>query len=332
MVKPIAVKAQTEKEKSHKLEIDLRDSLKHDPDNASIHYLTGWALWKQGKLDDAISEYREALRLRPDFPGAHVEIGIALKGKGDSDGELAEYRAAVRLDPDNVHAHRFIATSLFARNSDLDTAITECRITVRLDPTDAYMHMLLARMLEKKGDKEGAIAEYRESLRLEPQDALTHHQLSKVLESNGDVEGASQECERAHSLKPEDDLYGRCERIRERAAEASFKASTREDALRKLTEQIDVVTGKGRRTLALIADVSTWYEIDPKHPNAVAESQELRKFLTAFKEEYDKLLSIYVINEHLYEKEDRALLQGPGDLSEQIESKMRQLKAMGFEI
>ena len=45
MVKPIAVKAQIEKEESHKLEIDLRESLKRDPKNASVHYFTGWALW-----------------------------------------------------------------------------------------------------------------------------------------------------------------------------------------------------------------------------------------------------------------------------------------------
>jgi tetratricopeptide (TPR) repeat protein len=331
-LRPLAVEAQIQNEESHKLENELRDYLKHDPDNASVHYLTGWALWMQGKLDHAITEYREALRLRPNFPGAHIEIAIVLNGKGDSAGELAEYRAAVRLDPNNADAHGFIATLLFAQNSDLDTAIVECRTTVRLAPADAYMHFLLAQMLEKKSDKGGAIAEYRESVRLEPQKAFTHYQISKLLESNGDVEGASQECERAHSLEPDEDLYSNCERIRERVAEASFKASTREDALRKLTEQIDVVTGKGRRALALITDVSSWYEINPKHPDAVAESQELRKFFTAFKEEYDKLLTIYVINEHLYEKEDRDLLNGPSDLSGQIDSKMRQLKAMGFEI
>jgi len=330
-VRPLTFKAiENEKEEYHKLEINLRDPLIHDQDNASVHYLTGWALWKQGKLDDAIREYREALRLRPNFPGAHVEIGIALKGKGDSDGELAEYRAAVRLDPDNADAHRFIAMSLFERNADLDTAIAESRITVRLDPTDAYVHALLARMLEKKGDKGGAIAEYRESLRVEPQNALTHYHLSKLLESNRDIEGAMQECELAHSLEPEDDLYSGCERIRERIAEASFEASTREDALRKLTEQIQVVTGKGRRTLALIADVSSLCEIDPKQPDAVAKSQELRTFFTAFKEEYDKLLKIYVINQSLYQKEDSKLLNEPSALSEQIESKMSQLKAMGF--
>ena len=114
-------------------------------------------------------------------------------------------------------------------------------------------------------------------------------------------------------------------------SENTFRASNREEAVKKLQEQNDVVLGKERRTLALIRDVAVWFEVDPKHSEAVSKAKQLREFYAAFHEEYRRLLFIYRANESILERGDILLLQEAMSGSDELESKMRQVKAMGFQ-
>ena len=63
--------------------------------------ITPWVLprFGEGKVDDAIAEYRAALRLDPDSPEAHLNLGIALVVKGKLDEAIAEFREAFRSSP-----------------------------------------------------------------------------------------------------------------------------------------------------------------------------------------------------------------------------------------
>jgi len=128
------------------------------------------------------------------------------------------------------------------------------------------------------------------------------------------------------------------ERAAHEKEDAELKAVTRTEALDKLNAQIDVVIGKGRRTLALIERSQTWYEVDKNHPDALEEAKDLRAFYPAFQEEYDKLWKIVIFNKDLWKGKDSAdseafvLIREPFTLNKEIESQMRRLKAMGFEL
>lgn len=114
------------------------------------------------------------------------------------------------------------------------------------------------------------------------------------------------------------------------AAVESLKALTRDDAIRRVKEQNDIAVGKEQRTIALIRDVTTWYEVDSSHPDAVAKARQLRDFYAAFHDEYAKLHLTYGANKSFFNGEDIFLLEESMSGAEEIESKMRRLKAMGF--
>ena len=59
----------------------------------------GNALKDQGKLDEAVAEYREALRIDPSFALARYNLGEALRQQGDRAGAAREFRAFLRLAP-----------------------------------------------------------------------------------------------------------------------------------------------------------------------------------------------------------------------------------------
>jgi tetratricopeptide (TPR) repeat protein len=134
------------------------------------HYNLGVALRDQGKLDEAVAEYREAIRLKPDDADAHSNLGWALQKQGKLAEAVAEYREAIRLTPDDAGAHIRLGVALQAKGL-LDQAITEFNEALRLKPDDAGAHIRLGTALWAKGLLDQAITEFKEALRLKPDDA-----------------------------------------------------------------------------------------------------------------------------------------------------------------
>jgi tetratricopeptide (TPR) repeat protein len=62
----------------------------------------GNALSHQGRLDEAITEYRRAIRLNPANASAHRSLGTALHDQGKADEAVAELREAIRLNRDRA--------------------------------------------------------------------------------------------------------------------------------------------------------------------------------------------------------------------------------------
>jgi len=81
--------------------------------------------------------------------------------------------------------------------------------------------------------------------------------------------------------------------------------------------------------LALIGQVSTWYEVDKDHPEATAKAEDLRTMNLKFNTYWHDLILYADANNSLLQEQDLALI--PFDMKKEIDSKMRQLKAMGFE-
>ena len=94
------------------------------PADAEAHYNLGVALKAQGKLEEAIAEFRAAIRLKPDYAEAHSNLGIALRAQGKLEEAIAEYRAAIRLKPDNAEAHDNLGIALEDQGK-LEEAVAE---------------------------------------------------------------------------------------------------------------------------------------------------------------------------------------------------------------
>jgi tetratricopeptide (TPR) repeat protein len=180
---------------------EYKKALELDPKYAAAHNNLGVALGAQGKVAEAIAEYRQAIHLDPKDAMAHNNLGVALKEQGRVAEAIAEYRQAIALDPKFALAHTNLGVAL-KEQGQLDDAIAEYRHAIALDPKDAMAHCNLGNALKAQGKVAEAIAEYRHAIDLDPKFALAHNNLGVALKEQGNLPEAMAECRHAIQLDP----------------------------------------------------------------------------------------------------------------------------------
>ena len=117
------------------------------------------ALSEQGKLDEAIAEYREAMRLKPDLAEAHTNLGIALlrpgeAGRGDRRAPRgAAAQARLRRGPQQPRHRPEQTRGSWTRRSPSTAKRSGS------SPTDSDAHNNLGIALRDQGKLDEAIAE-----------------------------------------------------------------------------------------------------------------------------------------------------------------------------
>ena len=166
----------------------------------------GLALRAQGKLDEAVAEYRVAIRLNPDDvlgplqPRRRPEIAGELRRRdrrlprsrsGSSPmttgptstsatpciprgswTRRSTYRVAIRLEPEQYVAHYYLASALCFQGK-FDEAIAECRVAIRLMPDHAPAYEKLGLTLGYRGKYEEGLVALRRALELAPPGSIT---------------------------------------------------------------------------------------------------------------------------------------------------------------
>jgi eukaryotic-like serine/threonine-protein kinase len=161
----------------------------------------GNALDSQGKLDEAIAEYRKAIDLDPKYPYAHCNLGNVLAKQNKPDEAIAEYRKAIDLDPKNAISHFNLGVALVGQRK-LDEAVGEYRKAIDLDPKHANSHTNLGIALDGQGQLGEAVREHRKAIDLDPKCAPAHANLGAALCEQGKPDEAIAECRKAIDLDP----------------------------------------------------------------------------------------------------------------------------------
>ena len=81
----------------------LSNAVRLDPNDPDIHGARALLLVRQGRLDEAKTEYLDALRLQPHSANWHAGLGVVLFRQGRIEDAASELSEAVRLNPDERH-------------------------------------------------------------------------------------------------------------------------------------------------------------------------------------------------------------------------------------
>jgi tetratricopeptide (TPR) repeat protein len=189
----------------------------------SAYTTIGAALARQGRLPEAIVEYRRALAVEPDHADALGNLADALLAQGSLEEASVRYGEYLKLRPSNADAATNWGMTLL-RLGRLDEAIEAFRRASTVDPRQARN---LANALYDKGDIDQAVAAARRAVAALPDDAHAHDVLGRSLAAQGHVAEAVVHFERALTIDPAH------EDARKHLAQAVQTKGRREPALRR---------------------------------------------------------------------------------------------------
>ena len=142
-----------------------KHTLSKNPDCWMAHCNLGAAFAAQGKLEEAIAEYREALRLEPNFTEAHNNLANELVAQGKPEEAIPEFERALQLEPRYPDAHNNLAVQL-ARQGRVAEAIQHWEEAIRLLPGYAEAEYNLALTLARQGRTDEAVQHFQRALQL----------------------------------------------------------------------------------------------------------------------------------------------------------------------
>jgi Flp pilus assembly protein TadD len=179
----------------------LRHAIAVTEDNDLMHNNLGAMLVGQGRLDEAIEQFRLADKVHPNSARVHDNLGAALAKQGKLEEAIQHLREAIRLDADWAGAHNNLGAVL-GQLGQFDEAMNHLRTAIRLTPRDAGAHCNLADALALVGRLDEAIGQYQEALRLKPDDPETRRNLGVALARQGRLKEAIAQLQTAVEANP----------------------------------------------------------------------------------------------------------------------------------
>ena len=179
-----------------------RQVLALTPDDALAHSNLGTALAAQGRLDEAVGHYERALALAPGDADAHSNLGNALLSLGRADEGVASLRRALDVDPGSAEAHAALGIALHD-SGELDDAIVHLRRAIDLGVVAAELHNRLGIALGSAGRLDAAAVEFRRALDLEPGHIDAHANLGTALQMQGRLDEAVAQFREALRVAPD---------------------------------------------------------------------------------------------------------------------------------
>jgi len=178
----IYLTATVDRNKVWKNDLNLwADSVAKSPDSAMSHEYYGGALYMNGRVDEAIEQYKHSIIIDRNLADAHINLGVAYFSKGLIDEAIKEFLAVIEINPNYVEAYDYLGRA-FKKNGFTEKAIYQFKRCIEVDPNYAEGHNQLAILYLKTGNIESAIREFNIALRINPTNKEYQNNLNAAMQ------------------------------------------------------------------------------------------------------------------------------------------------------
>ena len=139
-----------------------------NPHLADAFYSRANALYRQNKLDEAISDYDQAIAMHREFAEAYFNRAYIYYEQDNIEQAIDDYRQAVVHDFDFAEAYFFLGL-IYDELGQVDLAFENYASAISYSPDFAESYFNQARIHELLGNMEEASFGYTETFRLKPQ-------------------------------------------------------------------------------------------------------------------------------------------------------------------
>ena len=203
--------------------------------NYVAHDNRGLYLFKAGRVDEAMQDYRAALAINPGYLNANNNLGHAFTELGRPAEAVPRFRVALKAQPDHLEVRNNLANALadlgqlaeatehydfvLARRPDHSNALNGSAVllamqnrpaeakarlerVLRLAPDNASAHANLGNVCAMLGLRDEALGHYRRAAELNPTDAHTRYLIGALLNEQGKSAEAAEMLQRSLALRP----------------------------------------------------------------------------------------------------------------------------------
>jgi len=145
----------------------------------------GAELVKQGRLDEAVTDFQAAIQSDAQYAAAHANLAYTYDRLGRVDEAIAAYKNAVALDPKNAIAFNNLGV-LYVKKESYDEAIQAFEQGLKADPSNALLQQNLASVKKNRDilkEREVRIADARKKADAAPKDPRAAYDVARVYAS-----------------------------------------------------------------------------------------------------------------------------------------------------
>jgi tetratricopeptide (TPR) repeat protein len=145
----------------------------------------GAELVKQGRLDEALTEFQSAIRSDARYTAAHANLAYTYDRLGRTDEAIEAYKTTVALDPKNAIAFNNLGV-LYVKKESYDEAAQAFEWGLKADPANELLQKNLAGLQKNRDilkEREVRIAEARKKADAAPGDPRAAYDVARVYAS-----------------------------------------------------------------------------------------------------------------------------------------------------
>jgi tetratricopeptide (TPR) repeat protein len=164
-------------------------------------YLKASKLVAEGKMDEALEQYKLAITADPKYADALADYGAALALKGDWKAAAEMQKKAIAANPNDALFHLNYARML-DKLGDAENSLQELNTAYRLNPKDTSVLMGLSKKMLAAGQAKESVRYLEEAVDLYPKRSDLRERLSYGLMKSGDVDQSTAQAKEAVRLDP----------------------------------------------------------------------------------------------------------------------------------
>jgi len=238
-------------------------------DQGTFNYNEGMRLYKEGRIDEAISKLEIAAKLKPESPGIQYNLGVAYMEKDDTTKAVLSFQNTVtnvestaytkvnlRLYPDVYMGALTNLGMLYTRVGlyDQSVEVLNKAIQFRLDDVEANRNLAIT--YYTMGDMDKAYEQMQKYIKLEPNNADAHNNIGLILYNKGLYEASLEEFTIAKNMKPDEKQYAYNEGL------ALVKLGKNDEAVESFKDSSGLKEGEEvRQTFIQEYEANKWREL-----------------------------------------------------------------------
>ena len=157
--------------------------LEIEPDNVELLNAMGFALFQQGKSQEAVAELEKAVALDPKHVKARNNLGLAAIDAGELELAEAHYRESLAIKPDAaIYNDLGFVLERMGMSEDAEAAY---RQALALDPKSSAANYNLGASLARQGRTDEAIVRFKAALEADPKNTAAQQALAQALMGGG---------------------------------------------------------------------------------------------------------------------------------------------------